>query len=100
MSVETRTQPRSGGKSANHQTAKNPTKYTLARSKNRVCELTRRGMQGRPRFANQHGPQPEDHQGVEHNEAFPKIQMGEVEPGLIVLAEVIKADNPQHVNRV
>src|ERR1039458_1091943 len=65
-----------------------------------VSGLVRAGMGDGSRFPHEVGPGPEDHQGIEHHEAFPQVQVREVEPTLTVLAEVEEGDKADEVDGV
>src|ERR1039458_8097272 len=70
------------------------------RSKKRSWGLVRAGMGDRSRFPHEVGPGPEDHQGIEHHEAFPQVHVREVEPALTVLTEIEEADEADEVDGV
>ena len=45
-------------------------------------------------------PQPEDHHGIQNQQAFPKIGVREIEPGQAVLAEIVKADKAKNIDHL
>src|SRR5690349_17554199 len=75
-----------GWSSTSHQNARRTRKTRTVRPRKRSCGLACGGIRGNHGFADNGCPDPEDRHGIEHNEAFPEIHVGELEPVAVVLA--------------
>src|ERR1039457_765746 len=88
-----------GESSRNHQKLSKPTSRIEPRSRKRVCGLSF-GMRGGAGAQDAGYPEPEDHHGVEHDQALPQVGVGEIEPGHAVLAQIEKGDEANDVDHL
>src|ERR1039458_1933312 len=81
----------------NHQRLSRPTNSAEPRSRKRVCGLSF-GMRGGAGAQDTGYPEPEDHHGVQHDQALPQIGVGEIEPGHAVLAQIEEGNEAKNVD--